>query len=69
MKDSNKSIFEKVKKIMMDDYINDYAILSNLIKPTIGIKKSTQNRISKFGGSPLLPKKFDLKKNQVEKIF
>lgn len=69
MENSNKLIFEKVKKIMIDDYINDNATLSNLIKPTVGIRKNDQKKISKFGGNPFFSNEFDVKKHVDDLVF
>lgn len=60
--DNNLS-FEDIKKIMLEEYINDYHLLYRLIKPTIGIRESKKQKISKFGGNPLIPSGFDVNKH------
>lgn len=63
MDNSCKSLKEVISNLIMQEYASDYSLLLNLIKPTIGIRKSTNKAISKFGGNPFFPPNFVLNKN------
>ena len=60
MNTSNKSLKEIIDKLMISEYVNDYSLLSNIIKPAIGIRHSQQKKISKLGGNPFFPPNFDM---------
>ncbi|MBV7269342.1 DUF1963 domain-containing protein [Winogradskyella luteola] len=54
-------MYEIVKKHIVEEYKSDHHLLLSLIKSNIGIRKSEHKSISKFGGAPLLPRRFDIK--------
>ncbi|MGY0408874.1 MAG: DUF1963 domain-containing protein, partial [Polaribacter sp.] len=60
MNSKNQHIRKEINKHLINNYIKDYTVLSDLIKPTISIRNNKKDTAkSKLGGIPSLPKNFN----------
>ncbi|WP_347921816.1 DUF1963 domain-containing protein [Pontimicrobium sp. SW4] len=69
MNNDSQTIEESINQYMINNHINVYAILLDLIKPTIAFKKSEKSKnISKFGGIPLFSDDLDMDRFNIKSL-